>query len=289
MMKKTMVTLLPDLASMVVGGIIWALGINIFTVPNDIAPGGATGIATVINHFTGFPVGVIIIIINIPLFILAFFFVGKRFTLKTAAAIVITSVILDVMGTFLPTFTEDKLLASIFGGVLSGVGLGIIYTRGIATGGSDLLARLIDERVSAISYAQTILLIDFIVVAAAAIAFADWRSALYAVITIALNSSLADRLLAGTTEGKLVYVITEDAEKISSAVLRDMKRGATLIPAKGCYTGKDTNVLMITIRNYELPKLKRLIKREDEKSFLIVGNATEILGKGFPVSALDKD
>ncbi len=182
-------TLLPDLASMVVGGIIWALGINIFTVPNDIAPGGATGIATVINHFTGFPVGVIIIIINIPLFILAFFFVGKRFTLKTAAAIVITSVILDVMGTFLPTFTEDKLLASIFGGVLSGVGLGIIYTRGIATGGSDLLARLIDERVSAISYAQTILLIDFIVVAAAAIAFADWRSALYAVITIALNSS----------------------------------------------------------------------------------------------------
>ena len=121
MMKKTMGTLLPDLASMVVGGIIWALGINIFTVPNDIAPGGATGIATVINHFTGFPVGVIIIIINIPLFILAFFFVGKRFTLKTAAAIVITSVILDVMGTFLPTFTEDKLLASIFGGVLSGL------------------------------------------------------------------------------------------------------------------------------------------------------------------------
>lgn len=288
-MKKETKAYLLDFLAIVVGGIIWAMGINIFTVPNQIAPGGATGLATVINYFTGFPVGVIIILINIPLFIFAFFFVGRRFTLKTAAAIVLTSVILDVSSVFMPAFIEDKLLASIFGGVLSGVGLGIIYMRGIATGGSDLLARLIDKKVSFISYGKTILIIDFIVVVIAAFAYKDWRSALYAVITIALNSLFVDNLLNGITEGKLVYVVTEKEKEISSAVLNDMKRGATLIPAKGCYTGKNTNILLITVKNYELPRLKKIIKETDKKSFMIIGNAAEILGEGFPAAVTEQE
>lgn len=286
-MKKRKKTLTGDFFAIVGGGIIWAFGINIFTVPNDIAPGGATGLATLINHFTGFPVGISIIIINVPLFIFAFFSVGRRFVAKTAAAIVLTSLILDIFALFLPSFTEDRLLASVFGGALSGLGLGIIYMRGIATGGSDLLARLIDKKLPALSYAGTILLIDFVVVAIAAVCYKDWRSALYAVITIVIAGALSDRLLAGMTEGKLACIITEKSSAVSSAVLSEMKRGATLIPARGCYTGKQTAMLLITVRNYELPRLKSIVSELDGDAFMIIASASEIRGRGFPLSAAE--
>ena len=281
-MKKQGKTIFLDLLSIIVGGCIWAVGLNVFTVPNKIAPGGATGVATVLNYFTSLPVGTLIILINIPLFIAAFFLVGKIFILKTAAAIVITGVILDISALFLPTFTEDKLLAAIFGGVLSGVGLGIIYIRGIATGGSDLLARLIDSKVPFFSYTQTILIIDAAVVIFAAVAFRDWKSVLYAAITVFLTSIFSEKLLSGLTSAKIVYIVTETPEIISPLVLGKMKRGATLIPAKGCYTEKDTNILMVTVKNYELPALKKIIKEKDKNAFITVGDASEIIGNGFP-------
>lgn len=281
-MKKQGKTLFFDILSIVAGGFIWAVGLNVFTVPNKIAPGGATGLATVINSFTDLPVGTLIILINVPLFFAAFFFVGKRFTLKTAAAIVITGVILDVTALFLPEFTDDKLLSAIFGGVLSGVGLGLIYIRGIATGGSDLLARLIDKKIPFFSYTETILAIDAVVVVVAAIAYKDWKSVLYAAITVAVNSLFAEKLLSGLTAAKMVFIVTETPEKIYETVIRRMKRGATRTPAEGCYSEKPTNVLMITVKNYELPALKKIITEKDENSFMIVGDASEIVGKGFP-------
>lgn len=286
-MKGRMKALFLDFAAIVSGGFIWALGVNIFSVPNRIAAGGATGVATVINNFTGFPVGVSIILINIPLFILSFIFLGRRFTVKTAAAMVLTSVIIDISAVFLPVFTEDKLLASVFGGILSGIGLGIICMRGMVTGGSDLVARLIDKKISFLSYGKTLLIIDFIVVVAAAAAYGDWRSALYAVITIALTSFLIDKLLDGMASGKLVYVVSEDISEVKRIILKDMDRGVTLIPAKGGYSGKDTNILMVSVRNYELPKLKKIIKEASPDSFMIIGNASEIVGEGFASSETD--
>ena len=276
---------LTDLLFMLAGGFIWAVALNTFLVPNLIASGGVVGLATVANHFFSVPVGVATILLNLPVFAFAFRKMGWRFVLKTFFAMMLTSVIIDITALFLPAFTEDKLFAAILGGVFSGIGLGIIYARGIATGGTDLLARLVDDVLPMFSYGKLILLFDACVVLIAAVSFRDWNSALYATISIYLVGVVVDAILSGPNKGNLVYVISSREREIGDGVLQKLRRGATVLYGKGRYTEKERGVIMIVVRSYELHKLKELVKTIDPGAFVVVGDVSEISGEGFGILA----
>lgn len=272
---------LTDIICIIVGGIIWSVGINVFHVPNDIAPGGYSGLATVLHSLFNLPVGAMIAIMNIPTFIISIKKYGKDFIIKTLLSIIFTSAIIDITALFLPTFTEDMLLASIAGAAISGVGLGLIYQRDITTGGTSLLGKLIHDKFPAISFAQMILILDAIVVIIAAIAYRDWKNALYAAVAIVITEIILDIMIAGIHTGKLVYIISKENEAISQKIMTEMDRGMTALKGKGCYTKTDKEVLMVVVRKLELPHVKKIIREIDKDAFVIIGDVSEIHGEGF--------
>ena len=273
--------LIIDAIAVIIGSFIYSIAINTFTLPNLIVPGGIIGISTVIHYYSGFPVGTMSLILDIPLFIAAFRFIGTKSTLKILITSFIFFLMPDITGLFLPQYTEDILVAAIFGGVLGGLGLGIMILRGISTGGTDLLAQIINTRVKSISYGMMLTLIDAVVVIIAAIAFKDINSMLYAAITIYITGIVLDRIANGFDSAKLVQVITEDPTELSQQIMTQMDRGVTLLKSKGAYTGTDREMVFIVVKRYELQRLKTLIRRTDPKAFIIIGEVSEVLGEGF--------
>lgn len=280
MKKKAIKKTLLDFLFLLIGGFIWACSLRMFTVPNLIVPGGFSGLATILHHFFAFPVGITTLILNLPLFVLSFHFRGIRFTVKTFLATTVTSLLVDFC-TFLPEFTEDKLLAAVFGGILTGFGFGLIYMRDMATGGTDLLAAILKKWIHVIPYGNLVFLIDAVIVAISVVAFRDLAAALYAVITIYITSVIVDHLLGGLDKGKAVYIISSEREKISDIILADMDRGVTRIRAVGEYTEKEQDMLMVIIRRNELHHLKTIVAEIDPRAFVVVSDVTEILGSGF--------
>ena len=272
---------LTDILYVIIGSVFWAVGMNMFHIPNDIAPGGFSGIATVLYSFFGLPVGTMIAVMNVVPFLISIKKYGKEFVIKTFLTIIITSVVIDVSAPLLPHFTSDLLLASIAGAALTGVGLGLIYTRDITTGGTSLLARLINDKFPSVSYAQMILILDAIVVVIAAVAYRDWKSALYAAVAIVVTEIIIDLILAGIHNGKLVYIISKENETISQKIMTDMDRGMTALKGRGCYTNTDKEVLMVVVRKFELPKVKKIVREIDKDAFVIIGDVAEIHGEGF--------
>lgn len=273
--------LIIDAIAVIIGSFIYSIAINTFTLPNLIVPGGIIGISTVIHYYTEFPVGTMSLILDIPLFIAAFRFIGTKSTVKILITSVIFFLMPDITALFLPQYTEDILVAAIFGGVLGGLGLGIMILRGISTGGTDLLAQIINTRVKSISYGMLLTLIDAVVVIIAAIAFKDINSMLYAAITIYITGIVLDRIANGFDSAKLVQVITEDPTELSQQIMTQMDRGVTLLKSKGAYTGTDREMVFIVVKRYELQRLKTLIRRTDPKAFIIIGEVSEVLGEGF--------
>ena len=262
------------------GGFLFACGIHMFTEPNNIAMGGATGVALMLHQILPVPMGVLIVLLNLPLFFGSIKLLGREFMIKTVIATVVTSLFIDLTE-FLPSFTEDKLLAAIFGGILSGAGLGIIYLRGMATGGSDLLARILLVPFPFISYGQMILLIDTVIVAASAIVFRDFWTVLYSAIVVYLVSTVIDTILGGMDRAKTVQIITAQEEALKQEILTQLHRGVTLLDARGGWSNEEKTLLVVVVRKYELFRLKSIIHQTDPDAFVIVGNANEVLGEGF--------
>lgn len=279
--RQAFLTGAADIALFTVGAAIYALSVSIFTLPNNIAPGGVTGIATVLNRLFGFPVGTTAFIINIPLFILAFRIFGKSFLSKTVVATVITSVALDIAPLIPYTYTSDKILAALYGGVLSGFGLSLVFLRGGTTGGTDIGARLINHAFSGISVGRAVLILDAAVVIMSAVAFASIESALHSVIVIFVTSKVIDTVIYGVDRGKLVYIVTGKGEKVSKAIMDELERGVTVIPSRGGYTGEQKDTLMCALRLNEVSSVRRMVQQNDPQSFMIISDASEIVGLGF--------
>ncbi len=265
-----------------VGGFIWAVSINVFTKPNLLAPGGFSGVGTVINYFFPFiPIGVSIIVLNIPLFAVVYKQFGKKFFFSGAIAMVVTSVIIDVTEMFLPVYTGNRLIAAIFGGVLSGAGLGLIYLRGIVTGGVDLMARIFEKYISFLSYGKIIACLDMLVIALAALAFKDIDTALYSAITVYISGRVVDKLLNGADSAKLILIISDKHEQIQKDILDVLHRGVTVLSGKGGYTGSDRPVMLAVCRPYEIIKVKKFIYSIDKKAFVVISDSSEVDGLGF--------
>lgn len=285
-MKNKFMTTLTDYVVMFVGAVIYAASVNTFTSPNDIAPGGLTGIATMLNHLFSLPIGIMILVLNIPLFIWGAVENGKKFLTKTIVATVFVSVIIDVMAPFSYKYEGDTLLAALFGGLLSGIGLAIIFFRGGTTGGTDIIARNIHKHFPHVSMGTVILAADAVIFVAAAIVYQSIESALYAVITIFVSTKVIDTVIYGVAHdnGKLMFIITDKYEELSQAIIEQVGRGVTQLDAHGAYNNDNKKVLMCAVRPSQVHKTKALVNSVDENAFIVVTTANAISGNGFASS-----
>jgi uncharacterized membrane-anchored protein YitT (DUF2179 family) len=267
-----------DYAQIILGAFLGALAYPMFLVPNNIAPGGITGAATIINYLFKFPVGVTSLMLNIPLFIVGYKSMGKRFVFRTLFATIFFSLLIDMLK--IPLVTEDELLASLFGGGLLGLGLALILRGNATTGGTDLIARMVHKRFPVISIGLFLLIIDFIVVFAAGVTM-GMKQALYAMLTVFACSKALDAVLAGIDTNKVCYIISKNNDAIKKRILEDMERGVTVFDAEGGYSGENVSMLLCVVNRLEIIRLKEIVRLEDHKAFLFVMNAHETLGEGF--------
>lgn len=272
-------TFLLEYLQIVIGSFIGSLGLTMFLVPNKVAAGGVSGLATVLHYLFGLPVGWTMLAMNIPLFVAGVIFLGKGFGLKTLAGALLFSVFTEATKNF-PVLTHDLLLSTVYGGLILGVGLGIVFRARGSTGGSDLAAMLINYFIPTVSIGQGILFVDFFVIGLDGVAF-NWELAMYSWIALYVSSKVIDLIQEGVNYSKAVYIISDEAENISRKILNEMERGVTFLGAKGAYTGEEKNVLMCVVTRLELTRLKNIVHELDPRAFVIVHDVHEVLGEGF--------
>ena len=272
-----------DLLFFLAGSVLYAISVDMFTAPNEIAPGGLTGVGTMLNSLFGLPIGTVVLILNIPLFIWGAAVMGWKFLGKTVTATVLVSAAIDILEPFLPAYTGDKMLASIFGGIFIGVGLSLIFIRGGTTGGTDLTARLLNRRRPQMSIGKLILLIDMVVIVAAGLVYGNLESPLYAVVSIFVTTKIIDALIYGTSigTGKMMFIISPKNNEIARRIMDDLERGVTELKSRGAYSGNEGTVLFCAVGRQEVHKTYDIIHEIDPDAFIVVDDASEITGLGF--------
>lgn len=289
---KKIGTWLLDLLLIAVGSFIFAASVNIFTAPNNIAPGGLTGLATMINYLSNgtLPIGITILVLNAPIFIWALAATGFRFLAKTVLATVVSSLAIDLTAGWMPEYHGDMLLITVFGGLLSGVGLSLIFVRGATTGGTDLVANLLGKYIRHLSMGRLLLIVDMAVVVLSAFVYRNFESPLYAAIVIFITSRVVDAVLYGTNSGtgKMMFIISPKNEEIARCIMDQVERGVTELKSRGCYTGQEGGVLLCAVRRPEVHRTRDIIYTIDPSAFVIVGEAGEITGEGFRDAAYEQ-
>jgi len=278
-MKTRIKRLILDYLGITVGSAITALGLALFLIPNRIAAGGVSGLATIIYHLFELPVGMVFLIINIPIFIAGLKVLGLSFGARTIYGMITLALFIDIFQSLGTVITEDLLLASIYGGVVGGAGLGLVFYFKGSTGGTDLIARLVNH-FTGFSIGQGLLAADGFVVLLAGIFF-NPEVALYAALTIFINSKTIDLVQEGINFKKAAFIISESAGEIKQGIISDLKRGVTVLQGYGGYTDKEKNVLFCIITRSEMPRLKRLVYSIDKGAFVTITGVNEVMGEGF--------
>ena len=260
-----------------------AFSLNFFLEPHTIAPGGVTGLAIVIQKTIGIPIDLTNLIINIPLFILGLVVLGRTFGAKTAYATVMLSAFIRLFIILYSNLiiTNDLLLSSIYGGVIMGVGLGIVFRSGGTTGGTDLAGAILNKFFPSISTAKLMMILDLMVVATAGIVEKNIETSLYSVIALYIAVKLIDFVVEGLNYAKAVYVISDSSEEIGHKIMEDIGRGVTALKARGFYTGNDKEVLLCVVNRTQVAKLKKIAYEIDKRAFIMVTTIHEVLGEGF--------
>lgn len=262
-----------------VGSVFIALALDIFLVPNKIAAGGVSGLATILFHIFRLPVGWVLITLNIPLFLLSFRELGVRVFIRSVYGAMVTAVFVELLKTYVPVMTSDVLLAAIYGGMITGIGMGIVLKAGGTTGGTDLVARLL-HKYFPVTMGQGLLGADFVVISLAGIFF-NVELALYALLSLFITSKVIDLVQEGISFAKAAYIISEHSEEITQAVFKELGRGVTALHGTGMFTGEERPVLLCVVGRTEQSRLKELIYEIDHKAFVFITDAHEVLGEGF--------
>lgn len=272
-----------DILFFLAGSLLYATSVNIFTAPNNIAPGGFTGIATMLNYLFGLPIGSTILVMNLPFFFIGAWQLGKGFLAKVIAGTVLSSVVIDITAPFMPAYQGDMMLCCIFGGILSGAGLALIFLRGGATGGTDLIAKLLNRFIRFISLAHLILAADMLVVLATIPVYRSIESPLYAIVFVFVTTKVIDMVMYGSDSGtgKMMFIISKNNQEIKEHILKDLDRGVTELKSRGGYSGVEGEVLLCAVRRGEMHRTLDIVKNADPRAFVIVGDAHEITGEGF--------
>lgn len=267
----------------ILGAFIMASGFVLFITPHNIVPGGVYGISIVINHFTGFPIGLTALAFDIPLTIIGIRVLGPRFGVKTVVGFVLTAVFVDSM-TYLwgvkALVPDDVLLSSIFGGVFIGLGLGLIFKSKATSGGSDIVAMII-SKYTKMPLGQLMIYVDSTIVIAGLFAFQDWKIPLYSLIVIYIAGRVVDLVLQGVSYDKTLFIISEKHTEIRDKIINDLNRGGTFLKGEGMYNGQEKSIIYTVLNRRELAILQDYINKIDPEAFLTVINANEILGNGF--------
>ena len=269
-------------ALITIGAAIGAVGFQFFMFPNAIVSGGLIGIAQIVNRLTGLPVGAFSIVLNVPLFIIAWKQFGLGFIISSFAGTVLYSVFIDAAAMTNIVATTDPMLASIIGGVIKGLGLGTIYYVGATTGGVDIVARFLRRRFPYINFGTLILLMDAVIIAAYAWIFKIYESAMYSLICMFVMSRAVDLVLYGLDNSNICYIVSEHTDDIVSEItLGQLHRGVTLLHAEGAYSHEEKQVIMCVIKRPQIAAIRRMVRAIDPKAFMVVTDAKNVFGKGF--------
>lgn len=265
------------------GAALYAMSVVVFTAPNNIAPGGLTGVATLINYLFSLPIGTFILIMNVPLLIIGYRRIGRTYFIKTVYGTLAVSLLIDLFSCFIPTYKGNMILVCIFGGILNGCGIALIFSRGGSSGGTDILASLINKRFPQFSIGHLIMFSDALIVTISAFVYNSIEAGLYAVVSIFVSSKLIDRIIYGTSadNGKLMFIITDKSREILPLLLNDISRGVTVLEAHGGYSGNDKKLLVCAVRPNQVYKVNNIVKKLDSSVFIIVTTATAVNGEGF--------
>ena len=274
-------------AVITLGSILYALAYNIFYAPNLVAMGGLTGLGQVLNALIPvLPVGTTVFVMNVPLFFLGWKFIGGHLLVSSLYAMTFSSFAIDVMDMIYQFPPMDTMLAAIFGGALLGAGIGLVFSKGATTGGTDLIARLLKLKFAWLPMGTLVLIPDFIVIVLAAIAFGKVESALYGIVSLYITTKVMDTVLYGLDSSKVAYIISDSYREIADAIIA-MDRGATLLHGEGVYSGNEKKVLMVAFKQKEIVPLKEKVNEIDPHAFLIVCDAHDVLGEGFRTYSKD--
>ena len=282
--KEFLLDVLYDIA----GGIVFAVGLGCFVGPAQIAPGGVSGLAILANHLFGLPVGTVNLGINIPLLLLAWRLLGRRFTLKTLRSVFLQSLMIDLVALWLPEYTGDRIMAALFGGVAIGIGLAPVFMRGSTTGGTDIVSRLIQLRFRHVSIGKLLFMVDTAVLLLSVAVFRNIETGLYGMITIYTSNRILDGILYGLDTGKVVLVISEKNQQIAQQVMDRLERGATFLQAEGAWSGQEKKVLLCVVRAVQCYRVEEIVRAADPDAFLVVMEANQIAGEGFRPITSDK-
>lgn len=286
--------LITDYTVIIVGCLIYAISVAMFSSPNDIAPGGVMGISILINHVLPMlPVGMLSLVLNIPLFIWGGIEIGWKYLSRSLSATVISSLMIDAFGlelvsSIIKPYTGNPLLVCIFGGILCGAGMSLIFNRGGSTGGTDIVSRIMHKRKPHISLGKFMVLCDAVVVAASAFVYGNIENALYAIVFIFASSKIVDIIVYGfaRNNGKLLFIVTAHYDEVTELILKDIDRGVTLLDAQGGYNKDNKKVILCAVRPNQVHQTTVLVQSVDPSAFVIVTTAGTISGEGFESDGL---
>ena len=279
-MKEKAVKNLKNYVILTAAAVIYAVAISLFLDPNNIAPGGVTGISILVNRFTKIPTGTVNMMINIPIVLLGLWKFGWRFICSTMYALALITVFINSLATY-GAVTDDLLIAAVIGGALIGVALALVFKAGATTGGIDIIVKVVRTKRRHIKTNILFLAFDSMVILASWMVFQDLTVAFYAGIAVITDSIVMDKILYGSDEAKMIFVICDKPEQVKQRLFGELDLTATIIPAKGAYTNAPKEMLMIVTRKQVYPKLEEVVKDEDASAFMIVSSASEIFGEGY--------
>ena len=266
----------------VLGSFVYSVAFQCFLFPNEIVAGGVTGIAMIVNYFTHWPIGMMVVVMNIPLFALAWRQLGIDVLIGSLAGMAISSAFVDLMSLTDLVLTQDPMLAAIIGGVIKGAGLGMIYYYGATTGGIDIVAKLLRKKYSQLNFGTIVLILDVAIIAGYALVVGNYESAMYSVIAMFVVTKVIDLFLYGIDNSCVCYIISDKSDALTHEIISGhVHRGVTILEGVGAYSHQEKHVIMCVIKRNQIPELRRTIKSLDERAFVIVTDAKNVFGTGF--------
>lgn len=269
-----------DLLLIVAASMIYAVGISLFLDPNQLAPGGVTGIAVILNRLTDIETGTLYFLLNVPIVILGIWKFGIRFIGKTAFAIVTVSLFTNLLSGY-GALTDDLFIAAVSGGVLIAVGVGLIFRAGATTGGTDIIIKLLRQKYRHLKTGFLFLCSDLIIITISGLVFKNLNIIFYALLSVVINGKALDYVLYGGDEAKMIFIITENPENIGKALMEELGVGVTYLHGEGGWTGNEKKVVFTMVPNRLGAEVQDAVKKEDPHAFMVVGSANEIYGEGY--------
>ncbi len=266
--------------TVILGTIIVAIALDTFLAPGNIAPGGVSGLSIVINYLSDIPLGILIFAINIPIFLLGLKYFNHKFLLYSLCGMLLLSVFTDLF-VAIPRITNDLLLSAIYGGALLGLGIGLVFSAGCTTGGTDIVVQILKKKFPSISVGRFVLIVDAFIVAFAGIIFAKWEVMLYSAIAIYISTILIDIIVEGGDAAKAVYIISDNNAQIAEQISARLVRGTTLLHGSSFYSKEEKEVLLCVVKKHQISTLKTIIKESDPNAFVIFTDARQVVGRGF--------